>query len=303
MAMGDEIKRNLKELLEAGGYGEQTSAPYSTNLAETSKEVQRRVRALKKYQLESIDLESKFYHRVHELEKEFQPMFNAINLKRKAVDELQKLENNAPVEGTPSKGVPGFWFYALNNASQISDMIHEYDAPILKFLVDISLQVHTDPTGFSLLFHFAENPYFTNAILTKYYELKIAPDNDDPFGFDGPTVVKSEGTLIDWKMQERHSESRQEEAKGAGAGRFMDEDRAKRQFLQLFRCCCQRAEIEHGVRVDFETGQVIRDQIVPRAVLFFTGEGVEDEDFDDFDEDEDDEDSDGASDGNDDEDR
>uniref|UniRef100_A0A915D3S8 Uncharacterized protein n=1 Tax=Ditylenchus dipsaci TaxID=166011 RepID=A0A915D3S8_9BILA len=42
--------------------------------------VQRRVRALKKYQLESIDLESKFYYRVHELEKEFQPLFNAINL-------------------------------------------------------------------------------------------------------------------------------------------------------------------------------------------------------------------------------
>uniref|UniRef100_A0A915DIP0 Uncharacterized protein n=1 Tax=Ditylenchus dipsaci TaxID=166011 RepID=A0A915DIP0_9BILA len=62
-------------------------------------------------------------------------------------------------------------------------MIHEYDASTLKFLLDISLQVHTDPTGSSLLFHFAGNPYFTNTVLTKYYKLKTAPDNDDPFGF------------------------------------------------------------------------------------------------------------------------
>uniref|UniRef100_A0A915CPD5 Uncharacterized protein n=1 Tax=Ditylenchus dipsaci TaxID=166011 RepID=A0A915CPD5_9BILA len=211
-------------------------------------------------------------------------MFNAINLKRKAVvigdhepadeecdaplihnldeDELQKLENNAPVEGTPSKGVPGFCFYALNNASQISDMIHEYDAPILKFLVDISLQVHTDPTGFSLLFHFAENPYFTNAILTKYYELKIAPDNDDP--------------LVSMAQP-----CRQEEAKeGCWGWTFHDEDRAKRSFFNFFDAVVKEltenleAEIEHGMRVDFENGS--------------------NEDFDDFDEDEDDEDSDGA---------
>uniref|UniRef100_A0A915CZ43 Uncharacterized protein n=1 Tax=Ditylenchus dipsaci TaxID=166011 RepID=A0A915CZ43_9BILA len=106
-------------------------------------------------------------------------------------DELQKLEINAPIEGTPSKGVPAFCFHAMNNMSQISDMISEYDASILKFLVDISLQVYTDPTmRFSLLFHFAGNPYFTNTVLTKHYELKTAPNNDDPFGFDVPPVIK-----------------------------------------------------------------------------------------------------------------
>uniref|UniRef100_A0A915EAU8 Uncharacterized protein n=1 Tax=Ditylenchus dipsaci TaxID=166011 RepID=A0A915EAU8_9BILA len=46
-------------------------------------------------------------------------------------------------------------------------------------------------------------------------------------------------------------------------------------------------ESQESLRTDFETGQIVRDQIIPRAVLFFTGEGVED-DFDDFeDEDED----------------
>uniref|UniRef100_A0A915DJE2 Uncharacterized protein n=1 Tax=Ditylenchus dipsaci TaxID=166011 RepID=A0A915DJE2_9BILA len=107
------------------GYATIRPQDNSSSVDDRQTEVQRRVRALKKYQLESIDLESKFYHRVHELEKENQPLFNAINLKREAVvvgehepadeecdvplirnldeDELQKLESNSPIEGTPSR--------------------------------------------------------------------------------------------------------------------------------------------------------------------------------------------------------
>ena len=47
--------------------------------------------------------------------------------------------------------------------------------------------------------------------------------------------------------------------------------------------------------VDFEIGHYIRERIVPRAVLFFTGEALDDEsDYDEEDEDEDDDDEDGS---------
>lgn len=61
-------------------------------------------------------------------------------------EELQKLETDAPVEGgSPSKGIPGFWYHCLNNTGQIADTIREYDAPILKFLNDITVDVHLSP--------------------------------------------------------------------------------------------------------------------------------------------------------------
>lgn len=44
--------------------------------------------------------------------------------------------------------------------------------------------------GFSLEFHFSENEYFTNKVLTKYYEMKCEPDKDDPFSFEGPEIIK-----------------------------------------------------------------------------------------------------------------
>ena len=36
----------------------------------------------------------------------------------------------------------------------------------------------------SLHFHFAPNQFFTNSILTKCYEMKCEPPEDDPFSFE-----------------------------------------------------------------------------------------------------------------------
>lgn len=53
----------------------------------------------------------------------------------------------------------------------------------------------------------------------------------------------------------------------------------------------QDTEAQELLQADFEVGQLFRDQIVPRAVLFYTGESAEDndlfDDYDDVDEDED----------------
>ena len=43
---------------------------------------------------------------------------------------------------------------------------------------------------------------------------------------------------------------------------------------------------------DFEIGEVMRQRLVQRAVLFFTGEALDDDDYDDDDEEEDEEDED-----------
>ena len=38
--------------------------------------------------------------------------------------------------------------------------------------------------GFTLYFHFSPNDYFNNEVLTKTYELKCEPQEDDPFAFE-----------------------------------------------------------------------------------------------------------------------
>merc|ERR1712179_796701 len=55
-----------------------------------------------------------------------------------------------------------------------------------------------NPMGFTLHFHFLPNEYFTNTILTKSYELKCEPQEDDPFSFEGPEIFKCTGCPIDW---------------------------------------------------------------------------------------------------------
>ena len=47
--------------------------------------------------------------------------------------------------------------------------------------------------GFTLDFHFSSNDFFTNSVLTKNYEMRSEPDEADPFSFEGPEIIKSEG--------------------------------------------------------------------------------------------------------------
>lgn len=49
----------------------------------------------------------------------------------------------------------------------------------------------------------------------------------------------------------------------------------------------QDAESQELLQADFEIGQLFRDQIVPRAVLFYTKEAVEENDLFEYDGDED----------------
>jgi len=47
--------------------------------------------------------------------------------------------------------------------------------------------------GFTLEFYFDENEFFTNTMLSKEYIMRSEPDKDEPFGFEGPEIVKCKG--------------------------------------------------------------------------------------------------------------
>merc|ERR1719167_18896 len=77
--------------------------------------------------------------------------------------------------------------------------MQEHDEDILKNLEDIKVKFFDNPMGFVLEFHFAPNDYFTNKVLTKTYEMKCSPDEEDPFTFEGPEIIRCRGSAIDWK--------------------------------------------------------------------------------------------------------
>jgi len=326
-------QKNLNELLQDGGYENQQMSTTPSNFLGASKDVLRRVRALKKYQLESIGIESKFYQRVHELEKEFQPLFENVNTKRKAVilgeyepgenecdvpliygltaKQLQQMEADA-AESAPSGavGIPNFWYQCLSNSSQVSEMIQDCDVPVLKCLKDLTVEIHDQPAaGFTLLFHFGENAYFKNAVLSKYYRLEIGSSpSDNPFEYDGPTIVKCQGTTIEWKEGKNVTEKvvKKKQKKGPHAGRFVTKTVTSDSFFNFFNPAETEItgedmdpELAEIVQNDFELGQIIRDQIIPHAVLYFTGEAADDDDEEDEEEDDDEmDDEDGEEDGN-----
>jgi hypothetical protein len=77
------------------------------------------------------------------------------------------------------KGVPEFWLQTFRSVVLISDMIQEHDEPVLKQLYDVRVRLNGQkPFGYTLEFHFNDNDYFTNKMLTKTYELKT--DQKDP---------------------------------------------------------------------------------------------------------------------------
>lgn len=49
---------------------------------------------------------------------------------------------------------------------------------------------------------------------------------------------------------------------------------------ETYLACIQDEDSEAVLAADFEIGHFIRERIVPRAVLYFTGEAIEDDDDD-----------------------
>ncbi|KAF4095336.1 hypothetical protein G5714_024414 [Onychostoma macrolepis] len=253
------------------------------------KAVKRRVYALKRLQLQSANIEAKFYEEVHELERKYAGFYQPIFDKRRDVvagaveptdeecewqsdreeedlaEDLQKKaaleEKQADSAGADDpKGVPEFWLTIFKRVDMLGEMLQEHDEPILKHLQDITVKFSEpgQPMIFTLEFHFEPNSYFSNTVLTKVYKMKSEPDADDPFSFEGPEIIDCEGCKIDWhKGKDDSFFNFFNPVKELPDG--MDED------------------LDFTLSTDFEIGHFFRERVIPRAVLYFTGEALEDD--------------------------
>lgn len=254
--------------------------------ADLNPEVRKRVYALKKLQLETIDLEAEFHREVYELEQKFQTKHDEIFKKRSDVvnglhqpmdDECKlpgiEMKFDEPAEGQElTVGIQAFWVTVLKNVNELKGFLQESDEDALKYLTDIRAFSKPSPDlSFQLEFHFSPNEFFQNSVLTKTYLMKCNPEPEDPFAFEGPEIYKSVGCEIMWN-----------------AGKNVIDNSKKAPSLNLFKADSffnffnppelkaevtpENEKIESYLENDFEIGHYLKERVVPRAVLFFTNE-------------------------------
>jgi len=287
--------------------------------------VKNRVKALKKLQFETVEAEELYYKEIHQIDLKYQKMYDYINEKRlkivsgkhepsgaeiewpsddedeekkdKSEEEIAEGVKKMSVNGytDTTVGIPKFWFHVLRNANEecLMGMIAPYDEHILESLTNItvSLNGESENTGFTLFFHFADNEYFTNNILTKEYFLRAVHDKDCPLEYDGPEIFKSKGCKIEWKEGKDVTQKTIKVKTGkSGKGKAkkeVEEEVSLDSFFNFFSPPVvsddpndELSEEDKGtLAVDFDVGFAIKEKIVQRAVLYFTGELLDEDDF------------------------
>ncbi|KAF8563215.1 hypothetical protein P879_11211 [Paragonimus westermani] len=281
-----QIIRRFESSSESNGEVSQVRSSFFQFICRLPLEIKRRVRALKKLQYETVKVDVAFYKELFELEMKYDIEHQRIFSQRKAIvngekepddnecdwpsddehptgdgDDVDKLcnevdkkaivmeENNKGV-----KGIPEFWLQTMRN-----------------HLTDVECKLHSDEPGFTLEFHFSQNEFFTNKVLTKRCVINWNPGKNVTV-----KVIK--------KVQKK---------KGGQAKRTITKNVQEDSFFNFFdppALIVQDDDTQMLLEADFKLGQFIRDSIVPRAVLFFTGEEVAEDSEDEDDEDEDDDD-------------
>jgi len=273
--------------------------------------VRRRICALKKLQLQTVKVQADFYKRVHELETEFRARFETVNNQREQIvngkyepaenesdvklfswmddEQVTKFNDNVTISGDGNpKGIPDFWLNTLKSVPGVGDMISDHDEPVLHFLTDITVDQVNDPPSFTLKFHFAENPYFKDSVLTKYYKLSIGPNGlENEVLYDGPSIIATKGFEIQWNAGKNVTEKtiKKKQKKGSHAGKTITKVVPNDSFFRFFAPEVEQVEKDmpdetaDQINADFEAGQMIRDTVVDGAVLYFTGESVDDDDY------------------------
>lgn len=293
------------------------------------------IKALKKLQAEHTRLEAELYNERHALEKKYLELYKPYFEKRHAIvtgaheptdeeatfilseeesdeEEIRRrlealqVDNSKVPEAVPevsepaAPGVVGFWLTVFKNFSRVAAKIQLYDEPVLKALHDVQLTYLDDQKmqGFRLDFHFDENEYFSNSVLSKTYDLLLEDDSPEL------TFVKAEGTPIQWhpgKNVTMHTVTRRQRNRVSKEVRTTTKQTKRESFFDFFSPPAtpleedesEEADATHEVLADdYELGEILKDNIIPYAIRYFLGEDGDSEDLDededeDLDEDED----------------
>lgn len=176
-----------------------------------------------------------------------------------------------------------FWFKAFEHCEVLRENITDKDALALKYLTDVSVETVTKqkevspntppsiPIGsFTLTFRFADNPFFENDHLTKTYIMQ-----EDDF----EELQEARGTKVLWKPgKDLTVRTMKKKTKN---GRVLIKKQPTDSFFNFFSPPSQVLEngsdVEESVMdelddvldADFELGDCIRSDVIPRALMYY----------------------------------
>ncbi|KAK9026971.1 hypothetical protein V6N11_066822 [Hibiscus sabdariffa] len=265
MEAGSGLANDLKNKL-------QILAKEPTDVLESlSPNVRKRVDALREIQSRHDEVEAKFLEERAALEAKYQKLYQPLHAKRYNI-----VNGVGQAEGT------------TNDMDMTRKSIHllkitELDEGALMYLKDIKWRRMEVPKGFKLEFYFDTNPYFKNTLLTKIYHMI---DEDDP------VLEKTIGTEIEWYpgkclTQKVIKKDCQSFFNFFDPPHVPDDDDDDDEDIGEYTA----EELQSLMEQDYDIGSTIRDQIIPHAVSWFTGEaapGYEPDTDDDDDDDDDD---------------
>uniref|UniRef100_A0A2K6G3D5 Uncharacterized protein n=1 Tax=Propithecus coquereli TaxID=379532 RepID=A0A2K6G3D5_PROCO len=181
--------------------------------------------------------------------RRFTRVYQEEELKEKAKIEDEKKDE----EKEDPKGIPEFWLTVFKNVDLLSDMVQEHDEPILKHLKDIKVK-----------FSDAGQPMWVK-------------------------IMAKEQEKIDWKKGKNvtlKTIKKKQKHKGRGTVRTVTKTVSNDSFFNFFappevpESGDLDDDAEAILAADFEIGHFLRERIIPRSVLYFTGEAIEDDDDD-----------------------
>jgi len=301
-----------KKKTEPEARGETKEAKDDKKAVEEEEEPQI-IKDLKELDDKYLAIEKEFEKAYQELQKKYEEMQQPLLQERTKVLKNQEVAEKEEDKSMGTPAVPGFWAQAIKNHPAFEDTVEEWDMPVLEYCCDMT-KSYVDATdyekGFKITMHFVENPYFTNTEIWKEYH------TDPPNPYNGDTNIKEmKVSEIDWKPgKDVTVEKVSKKVKGGGAKKAKQKGKEKEEpresfFRNFFRALKQGDPVPDDVNMenyegmmdeddeddgmmemlmeqDYEMGTCARDQLIPFAVRWYTGEAAPDDDDEDFDEDE-----------------
>ncbi|RKP10629.1 hypothetical protein THASP1DRAFT_12580, partial [Thamnocephalis sphaerospora] len=272
--------------------------------------IRRRINGLKYLQTKHTELECEFHKEILELEKKYLALYRPLYEKRADIvhgkleptdeevaagksdaedeeaDEAEEEEedDNTPVEA----GIPEFWLTALKNHAGLCELITESDEEPLQSLRDIKLQYTDDKPGFTIVFEFGENEFFTNRTLTKTYYYQQSSS------FGDLVYESSRGCDIDWKEGKDLTvtiETKKQRHKTTNKTRVIKRAVPNETFFSFFSTIQtpeddteledeEQEDLDARLEADYELGEEFKERIIPHAVDWFTGKALQYENMD-----------------------
>ncbi|BFG01415.1 nucleosome assembly protein 1-like 1-B [Drosophila madeirensis] len=212
---------------------------------------------LKRIYVKTIEVHSKLQREMYDLEEKMEAEHNVLyDQRKKVLDGIRQRYKR----GALAKNVSNFWLRVLKAA--YPEPITEMDSNVLCHMNDIRSKLYSRPqVKFEIYFHFEPNVYLSNKYLTKTYYLNCAVDPEEPMAYKGNEIYRAQGCTINWKSETLRNMYKDSFFKFFNPP-SLPEDTEDPTFKQVKEILVN----------DFHFGIYLKERVIPKAVLFFTGE-------------------------------